>query len=58
MGRKVPRYMRPYPFNLECGTGQAYQSQVQAWIYDTAGDRSEPVTIDLACDSSGAGSAG
>ena len=46
-----------YPFNLECGTDQAYQSQVQAWIYDTAGDRSEPVTIELACDSSGAGSA-
>jgi len=47
-----------YPFNLGCGTDQAYQSQLQAWIYDTAGDRSEPVTIDLACDSSGAGSAG
>ena len=46
-----------YPFTLECGTAQAYQSQVEAWIYDTAGDRSTPVVIDLACDSSDAGTA-
>ncbi len=47
-----------YPFTLECGTAQAYQSQVEAWIYDTAGDRSKPVVIDLACDGSDAGTAG
>jgi serine/threonine-protein kinase len=38
-----------YPFNEGCGTAQQSQSDVQAWIYDTAGDRSEPVTIHLAC---------
>jgi hypothetical protein len=46
-----------YPFNLECGTAEAYQSQVEAWIYDTAGVRSQPVIIALAC-SDGGGSAG
>ena len=38
-----------YPFNEACGTAQQYASYVQAWIYDTAGDRSTPVTIQLAC---------
>ena len=38
-----------YPFNLECGTAQAYQSQVEAWIYDTEGGRSQPVVIQLVC---------
>ncbi len=38
-----------YPFNLACGTSQQYQSDVQAWIYDTASARSHPVTIHLAC---------
>jgi eukaryotic-like serine/threonine-protein kinase len=47
-----------YPFNLGCGTDQQIQSQVQAWIYDTAGDRSEPVVVDLSCDSGGSGAAG
>jgi len=47
-----------YPFNLACGTAQAYRSQVEAWIYDTAGDRSQPMVIDLACDGSDGGAAG
>jgi eukaryotic-like serine/threonine-protein kinase len=47
-----------YPFNLDCGTPDAYQSQVEAWIYDTAGDRSQPEVIDLACDGSDGGAAG
>ena len=40
-----------YPFNEECGTGQQYDSYVEAWIYDTAGDRSTPVVIHLVCSS-------
>jgi len=38
-----------YPFNEACGTAQQYDSYVEAWIYDTAGDRSTPVTIHLVC---------
>jgi hypothetical protein len=38
-----------YPFNEACGTAQQYPSYVRAWIYDTAGDRSTPVTIHLVC---------
>ncbi len=38
-----------YPFNLECGTAQQYQSYVKAWIYDTDGVRSQPVIIQLVC---------
>jgi len=40
-----------YPFNQECGTTQKYESYVQAWIYDTNGDKSTPVTIHLVCAS-------
>jgi serine/threonine protein kinase len=40
-----------YPFNESCGTSQQYGSYVQAWIYDTDGDRSTPVTIHLVCTS-------
>jgi hypothetical protein len=40
-----------YPFNLGCGTAQAQQSDVEAWIYDTAGTHSRPVNIHLACTS-------
>jgi Peptidase A4 family len=43
-----------YPFNEACGTAQQYDSYVEAWIYDTAGQRSTPVVIHLVC----AGSAG
>jgi hypothetical protein len=45
-----------YPFNEGCGTAQQEDSYVQAWIYDTAGQRSTPVVIYLAC--TGSGSAG
>jgi eukaryotic-like serine/threonine-protein kinase len=38
-----------YPFNEACGTTQQYTSYVEAWINDTAGDRSAPVVIQLAC---------
>ena len=38
-----------YPFNEACGTAQQYDSYVQAWIYDTAGDRSTAVVIHLVC---------
>jgi serine/threonine protein kinase len=38
-----------YPFNEACGTAQQYDSYVEAWIYDTAGDRSTPVVIHLVC---------
>jgi hypothetical protein len=38
-----------YPFNSGCGTAQQYDSYVQAWIYNTAGEQSPPVTIHLVC---------
>jgi serine/threonine protein kinase len=38
-----------YPLNQGCGTGQEYASYVKAWLYDTAGARSKPVVIYLAC---------
>jgi YVTN family beta-propeller protein len=42
-----------YPFNLGCGTPQQIsQSDVKAWIYDTAGVRSKPVIIHLSCTGS------
>lgn len=41
-----------YPFNLECGTAYEYESDVEAWIYDTAGLQSRPVVIHLTCTGS------
>jgi hypothetical protein len=38
-----------YPLNQGCGTGFEYTSTVRAWIYDSAGHRSKPVVIHLAC---------
>jgi len=38
-----------FPLNQGCGTGLEYTSNVKAWIYDTAGARSKPVVIYLAC---------
>jgi eukaryotic-like serine/threonine-protein kinase len=38
-----------YPLNQGCGTGFEYTSTVKAWIYDSAGNRSKPVIIHLAC---------
>jgi hypothetical protein len=38
-----------YPFNLACGTSREYKSYVEAWIYDSHGQRSIPVVVDLTC---------
>ncbi len=38
-----------YPLDQACGTGYAYMSDIKAWIYDTAGARTKPVVIHLAC---------
>ena len=38
-----------YPFNLECGTSHQYKSYVEAWIYDSHGQRSNPVEVALTC---------
>ncbi len=40
-----------YPLDLECGTPRQHQAEVQVWIYDTAGESSQPVVIQLACPS-------
>jgi hypothetical protein len=38
-----------YPLDLECGTAKQHKAFVEAWVYDTAGTRSQPVFIRLAC---------
>jgi serine/threonine protein kinase len=38
-----------YPLNQACGTGLEYSSSVKVWIFDSAGARSRPVVIRLAC---------
>ena len=38
-----------YPLDQGCGGNVEYTSSVKAWIYDTAGARSKPVIIHLAC---------
>jgi hypothetical protein len=38
-----------YPLNQGCGSGIEFTSTVKAWIYDSAGNRSKPVIIQLAC---------
>ena len=40
-----------YPIDLQCGTARQHGAEVEAWIYDTAGRSSQPVTISLACPS-------
>jgi uncharacterized protein YfaP (DUF2135 family) len=47
-GRVFPGRIE-YPFNHGCGTPSAYESDVQAWIYDNAGRRITSGTIHLAC---------
>jgi hypothetical protein len=47
-GRVFPGRIE-YPFNHLCSTPSAYESDVQAWIYDTAGQRTSSGTIHLAC---------
>jgi murein DD-endopeptidase MepM/ murein hydrolase activator NlpD len=44
-----------YPFNHLCGTPSAYESDVEAWIYDRAGQRTPSVTIYLACSAQSRG---
>lgn len=38
-----------YPLDLGCGTTRQHGAELQVWIYDTAGDSSQPVVIQLAC---------
>jgi serine/threonine protein kinase len=38
-----------YPLDLECGTASQHGAEVEAWIYDAAGQSSQPVRISLAC---------
>ena len=38
-----------YPFNLACGTVHKYKTYLEAWIYDSHGQRSNPVEVDLSC---------
>jgi hypothetical protein len=38
-----------YPLDLGCGTAKQHDAEIEAWIYDTAGASSQPVTIHLAC---------
>jgi serine/threonine protein kinase len=38
-----------YPLNQECGTAQHHSSVLRVWIYDTAGVRSNAVTVHLVC---------
>jgi len=38
-----------YPLDLECGTSSQHGADVEAWIYDAAGQSSQPVRISLAC---------
>ena len=40
-----------YPVDLECGTASQHVAEVEAWIYDTMGQSSQPVVIRLACPS-------
>jgi eukaryotic-like serine/threonine-protein kinase len=40
-----------YPLDLECGTARQHVAEVEAWIYDAAGQSSQPVQISLACPS-------
>jgi hypothetical protein len=38
-----------YPLDQGCGTGLEFTSTIKAWIYDSTGARSQPVTIHLTC---------
>jgi hypothetical protein len=39
-----------YPFNHGCGTSSTYESDVEFWIYDANGNRSQSVIVHLACN--------
>jgi hypothetical protein len=38
-----------YPFRLGCGTSHEDKSNVEAWIYDSQGIRSDPVEVASSC---------
>ena len=38
-----------YPFNLGCGTGRDYETDIEFWIYDASGLRSESKIHHLTC---------
>jgi hypothetical protein len=38
-----------YPFNLGCGTDREIGTDVQAWIYNNSGKRSQSITVHLTC---------
>lgn len=38
-----------YPFNHGCGTPRAFSSDVDFWIYDKAGQRSNPALVHMNC---------
>lgn len=38
-----------YPFNHGCGQDNEYESDVEAWIYDSEGNRSESIIVHLSC---------
>ena len=38
-----------YPVNLECGTAEQHGAEIEVWIYDTAGARSQPAVVHLVC---------
>ena len=38
-----------YPFNQGCGTANAINTYVKAWIYDTEGTDSQSAVIHLVC---------
>jgi hypothetical protein len=40
-----------YPVDLECGTAGQHAAELEAWIYDAAGQSSQPVRISLTCPS-------
>lgn len=40
-----------YPLDLGCGTPRQHDADIEVWIYDTAGARSQPGQIHLACPS-------
>lgn len=47
-----------YPFNHRCGTGSEYESDVEAWVYDRAGNESEAVVTHLSCSTARGGPPG
>jgi hypothetical protein len=47
-----------YPFNHRCGTTSEYESDVEAWIYDAQGHKSQPVITHLSCKTARGGPQG